>query len=301
MADEKVGVPSKKDFWDKLQIVFHPLNGLLTAAAVGLLGYYTSNIVRQSESAATNERVYTELTSSREQADNALRKDMFLSIIELFRTSESADLDGRMLNLELLVYNFHESLNLKPLFAYMERQIRSSNHPEKKDLDDRLKQMSHDIARRQLLLLEQVGRKFSRTIDFEMLKVSGGYLELMPETLELGEKQRVFALSVLGTDPETGELLMELGVRTLGDGSAMQLRQFHLGNYDFPMIDNTRLSSDQRAAVVLTNSSEASADITLVYFPGSYAGIKEKVSSDEVLERLRALGQQPDENQDQIK
>jgi hypothetical protein len=170
MADEKEGVPSKKDFWDKLQIVFHPLNGLLTAAAVGLLGYYTSNIVRQSESAATNERVYTELTSSREQADNALRKDMFLSIIELFRTSESADLDGRMLNLELLVYNFHESLNLKPLFAYMERQIRSSNHPEKKDLDDRLKQMSHDIARRQLLLLEQVGRKFSRTIDFEMLK-----------------------------------------------------------------------------------------------------------------------------------
>jgi hypothetical protein len=81
----------------------------------------------------------------------------------------------------------------------------------------------------------------------------------------------------------------------------MQLRQFHLGNYDFPMIDNTRLSSDQRAAIVLTNSSEASADITLVYFPGSYAGIKEKVSSDEVLERLRALGQQPEENQDQIK
>jgi hypothetical protein len=301
MTDEKEGVPSKKDFWDKLQIVFHPLNGLLTAAAVGLLGYYTSSIVRESESAATNERVYTELTSSREQADNALRKDMFLSIIELFRTSGSADLEGRLLNLELLVYNFHESLNLKPLFAYMERQIRNSNHPEKRDFDERLKQVAHDIAKRQLLLLEQVGRKFSRTIDLEMVKASGGYLELMPETLELGEKQRVFSLSVLGTDPETGELLMELGVRTLDDGSAMQLRQFHLGNYDFPMIDNTRLSSDQRAAIVLTNSSETSADITLVYFPGSYAGIKEKVSSDEVLERLRALGQQPAQNQDQTK
>ena len=301
MTEEKEFVPSKKDFWDKLQIVFHPLNGLLTAAAVGLLGYYTSNIVRESESAATNERVYTELTSTRDQADSSLRKDMFLSIIELFRTSGSADLEGRMLNLELLVYNFHESLNLKPLFAYMERQIRRSNHPEKGDFEERLTQMAHDIAKRQLLLLEQVGRKFSRTIDLEMVKASGGYLELMPETLELGKKQRVFSLSVLGTDPETGELQMELGVRTLGDGSAMQLRQFHLGNYDFPMIDNTRLSSDQRAAIVLTNSSDASAEITLVYFPGSYAGIKEKVSSDEVLERLRALGQQPEENQDQTK
>ena len=40
---------SQKDFWDKLQIVFHPLNGLLTALAVALLGYYTSNILRQNE------------------------------------------------------------------------------------------------------------------------------------------------------------------------------------------------------------------------------------------------------------
>jgi hypothetical protein len=301
MDEKKEELRPQKDFWDKLQIVFHPLNGLLTAGAVALLGYYTSNIVRQNETQATNQRVYTELTSSREQADSSLRKDMFLSIIELFRSSGSADLEGKMLNLELLVYNFHESLNLKPLFAYMERGIADSKDPDKDAYDARLKQMAREIAVRQLVLLEQVGRKFSRTIDFEMLKESGGYLELTPERLRLGEKEREFTLSVLGINPDTKEILMELGVRTLNDSSTMQLRQFHIGNYDFPMIDNTRLSYDQRAAVVLTQSSDDSAEITLVYFPGSYAGIKEKVSYDEVIEQLRALGQEPEENQDQTK
>jgi hypothetical protein len=66
----------------------------------------------------------------------------------------------------------------------------------------------------------------------------------------------------------------------------MQLRKFQIGNFDFPMIDNRRLSKDQRAAIVITAFSEASAEITLVYFPGSYASLKEKASSDEVIEQF---------------
>ena len=66
----------QKDFWDKFDIVLRPINGLLTALAVGLLGYYTSSFLRQGELRQTNERVYTELMSSREQAESGLRKDM---------------------------------------------------------------------------------------------------------------------------------------------------------------------------------------------------------------------------------
>jgi hypothetical protein len=293
MDEAKVEVKKDKDIWDKLQIVFHPLNGLLTASAVALLGYYTSSILRQNEARDANSRVYTELISSREQADSALRKDMFLSIIETFRRPESADLEAKMLNLELLAYNFHESLNLKPLFAYLERQIGSSNDSGKAGYLTRLNQTAREIATRQLVLLEQVGGKFSRTIDFETLKASGGYLELMPQKLTLDQTEREFSLSVLGINPQTKELSMEMGVRTPQESSSTQMRKFHVGNFEFPMIDNTRLSRDQRAAVVLTQSNDASAEITLVFFPGSYASMKEKVSYDEVVERLRQLGQQP--------
>jgi hypothetical protein len=280
----------EKDVWDKLQIMFHPLNGVLTALTVALLGYYTSDLLRKNEAVAGNQRVYTELMSSRELAESSLRKDMFLSIIQTFFKPDATglpDIEAKMLNLELLTYNFHESLNLKPLFAHMERVIAAA--PTGKTYENRLTQMTHEVATRQLVLLEQVGRKFSRTVDFEELAKSGS-LELAPETLALGERERTFSISVEAVNPKTGEIRMEMGVRTKGE-TGMQLRRFQVGNYDFPMIDNTRLSDDQRAAVVLTQSGDSSAEITLVYFPGQYASLKEKVSYDEVVEQLRVLGE----------
>jgi hypothetical protein len=293
MAEKPEETRKTKDKWDKLQIVFHPLNGLLTAATVALLGYYTSSILRQNEGMETNMRVYSELASSREQADSALRKDMFISVIQTFLRPEN-DLEAKMLNLELLTYNFHESLNLKPLFAYMDRQISTQKDPlTQKNFVTRLSQVGRDIATRQLVLLQQVGAKFSRTVDFEMLKTAG-ILELMPEKLALKDGvEREFFLSVLSVNPQTREIRMEMGVRTPTDSSEIQIRRFSVGTYDFPMIDNTRLSRDQRAAVVITQSSDATAEITLVHFPGSYASLKEMASYDEVVEQLRALGRQP--------
>jgi hypothetical protein len=281
----------EKDFWDKVDIVLRPINGLLTALAVAVLGYFTSSFLRQSELRETNQRVYTELMSSREQSESGLRKDMFLSIIQGFTRQEASGIEAKMLNLELLAYNFSESLNLKPLFTHMDRQINSSGGSEKADYLNRLNQVAKEVTNRQMVLLEQVGKKFSRTVDFEKLHKSPGGLELEPEKLVLNNTERVFTLSVLGYDPERRELYLEMGVRTLQDSSAVQRRTFHVGFYDFPMIDNTRLSSDQRASVVLNQTNEGGADLTLVYFPGSYASLKEKVSYDEVVENLRLLGQ----------
>jgi len=278
-----------KDYWDKVDIVLRPINGILTALAVALLGYYTSSILRQSELRQTNERVYTELMSSRELAESGLRKDMFLSIIQTFLRSDNAGLEAKMLNLEMLAYNFHESLNLKPLFAHMDRQIQASKGQSNGDYADRLNQVAREITTRQLVLLTQVGKKFSRTIDLEKFQKTPGGLELEPEKLVLdGTKtEREFMLSVLEFKPDRRELTVELGVRTPKDSASIQRRTFQVGYYDFPMIDNTRLSGDQRAAVVLDQMNESGADITLVFFPGSYASLREKVSYDEVVEKLR--------------
>ena len=280
-----------RDLWDKVDIVFRPVNGLLTALAVALLGYYTSSVLRQRETRETNERVYTELMSSREQAESGLRKDMFLSIIQTFLRPESSGIEAKMLNLEMLAYNFHESLNLKPLFMHLDRQIMPIPGPEKQNYMTRLNQVAREITTRQTVLLEQVGQKFSRSVDFDKLRASPGGLELDSEKLKLYNDEREFMLTVLDVNVERRELRMELGVRTLQDSANVQRRIFHVGHYDFPMIDNTRLSRDQRAAVVLNQFNEGGADLTLVYFPGSYASLKEKISYDEVVEKLRILSQ----------
>ena len=291
--DVKADEHKPKDYWDKVDIVLRPLNGLLTALAVGLLGYYTSNIVRQQDARDSNERVYTELMSAREQSDTGLRKDMFLSVIQAFLRPESGGLEPKMLNLEMLAYNFHESLNLKPLFSHLQRQIALSTEKDKAEYVERLNQVAQEITTRQLVLLEQAGSKASRNVDFEQLKSKPGGIELEPAKLTLDNTEREFTLSVLRVDLDHRELTVEMGVRTPKDSTAVQLRTFLVGYYDFPMIDNTRLSHDQRAAIVINQFNEGGADLSLVYFPGSYASLKEKVSYDEVVEKLRRLSQTP--------
>jgi hypothetical protein len=231
--------------------------------------------------------------SSREQADSSLRKDMFLSIIQTFQRPDQVGLEAKMLNLEMLAYNFHDSLNLKPIFSHLYRQVSSTTDSNKAFYATRLNEVAREIITRQLVLLEQVGRKFGRNVDFDKLKANPGGLELEPEKLLLDGTEREFMLSILNYDAENRELQVEMGVRTPGESTTIQRRTFRVGSYDFPMIDNTRLSKDQRAAVVVNQLNNAGADLTLVYFPGSYASLKEKVSYDEVVEKLRVLGAQP--------
>jgi hypothetical protein len=291
-VEETTGRPTpEKDFWDKVDIVLRPLNGLLTALTVALLGYYTSSILRQNDTVETNRRVYAELTSGREQAESSLRKDMSLSIMQTFLRPETAGLEAKMLNLEMLAYNFHESLNLKPLFSHLDRQIATTAESGKDLYVTRLNQTAKEITTRQMVLLEQVGEKFSRTVDFEKFRANPGGLELEPQVLKLRGVEREFHLSVIRIDEARKELQMELRVRAPGESSSGQRVSFHVGYYDFPMIDNTRLAQDQRAAVVLNEFlPDAAADLTLVLFPGSYSSLKERVSIDEVVEKLRVLG-----------
>jgi len=71
-----------------------------------------------------------------------------------------------------------------------------------------------------------------------------------------------------------------------------QLLMFFLvGFFDFPMIDNTRISGSQRVAVVLRDwLKDQSAEVAFVYFPGSRASLKEKPYYDEVLDELVRTG-----------
>jgi len=59
-----------------------------------------------------------------------------------------------------------------------------------------------------------------------------------------------------------------------------------VGFFSSPMIDNTRLSNDQRVAIVLTDMNPAGAGLSLVLFPGSRASLREKPYYEEILRKL---------------
>ena len=285
-----------RDFWDRLQIVLQPVGGLFTALAIGLLGFRSSDYLERRQAADTNARLYSELMSRREESESALRKDMFQTIIGSFvnANARGTDLNSEVLNLELLAYNFHESLNLKPLFMDMRRRIvegqtkatTAEGRAEYQGYMTRLERVAREIARKQIIVLEGVGKRFDRTIDMTTDPI-GTTLE--PATLTLESTPATFSLDVLDVNLPDREILVGLSVDTPDSIQGRQTKSaaFTVSYFDFPMIDNTRLAGGDRCAVVLNGFSEHSADITLVYFPGAYASLKEKPYYSEVIESIR--------------
>ena len=289
---------ASKDAWDKAAIVLHPVGGLLTAAAIALFGFVTSNMLNRRQAVETNTRLYSELMSRREESESALRKDMFVSIINSFLTPGGSDVGAAVLNLELLAYNFHESLNLKPLFLDLKRRIdrdhASATTPvvtaELDAYQMRLERVAREIARKQLIVLEGVGRKFDRTIDMTN-DPEGSSLE--PATLSLDAIPTQFSIDILEVDRTNREIKVGLNIETPDpvEGRQTKSATFMVSFFDFPMIDNTRLPHGQRCGIILNGFSEHSADITVVLFPGAYASLKEKPYYSEVLESVRSASE----------
>jgi hypothetical protein len=139
--------PSKgKDKWDKLEIILNPIGGLFTGLAIAALGYFGSAALEERQTNEINMRLYSELMNQREEAENKLRSDMFKQIFDSFLAKSEKEqnstnddeielqdvdtfekaidksrkllkvVDEEMLRIELLTRNFHESIDIKPIF-----------------------------------------------------------------------------------------------------------------------------------------------------------------------------------------
>jgi hypothetical protein len=296
MPDE----PKRKDFWDKIAIVLHPVGGLLTASAVAYVGMTGSQLLERRQSLDTNARLYSELMSRREEAESGLRKDMFVSIISSFLQPSPGDLSAKVLNLELLAYNFHDSLNLKPLFLDIQRHLQTSTDPQRADYLARINRVAREITAKQLFSLEGHGESFRRSVDFEELAAAGpAGVALDPETVGVRNIATEVSVRVLKVDKEQQQLTVRLEVRSpqgredLPDSRA----SFTVGFFDFPIIDNTRLANGMRCAVTMANFSPAAADLTTVCFPGEYASLRDRPYYDEVIEKLREASEEERESE----
>ena len=67
----------------------------------------------------------------------------------------------------------------------------------------------------------------------------------------------------------------------------MVTQEFTIDYFQFPMIDNTRLSNDMRCAVVMRDFSFPNfVEVDILYFPGSHSSLKEKPYYDDVVKKL---------------
>lgn len=278
--------PDHKDHWDKMAIMLAPVGGLLTAIAVASLGFIGSAALERQQSAEAKLRLYSELMTRREESEATLRKEMFQSVIGSFFDTSTGSLDVKLLKMELLAQNFHEALSLSPLFLHLKREIEKApvSSAERRSYEIRLSELAREVTRKQLVVLEAGGKRFDWTVLLSDSLLAGiGSEQLEDVTLELDGISRRFRVTLQSVDTAQRQIHMMLEIET---GAERYGVDFDVGFFDSPMIDNTRLSNDQRVAVVLTDLNSAGANVSLVYFPGSRASLREKPYYEEILRKL---------------
>jgi hypothetical protein len=282
---------NQKDRWDKASVLLKAAVGLFTAVAIAAIGFFSSSYLERQQRVEMRTRLYTELISKREEAESALRKDMFKSIIDSFLKPGSASVDAQILQLELLALNFHESLSLKPLFKHFEKQIKNAGnfgYGEKEEFLNRLHKVAREISRKQIAVLEAAGDAFDTRIDFRDFIQKKRARRLEDFTLVTDTATRDFSLTLLDIDTTMKELKVRLEIRAPNNPDNQMEAKFWVGFFDFPMIDNTRLSDDQRCAVVLKKFEGLNAELSVLCFPGSHASLREKPYYQEVVNKLLA-------------
>ena len=333
--------PKRKDWWDKADVVLKPLGGVLTAAIIALLGFWTQDYLRTQAEQDTRVRLYNQLLSEREKAESQLRSTMFSKIIDSFVGSgNEPEPEDQLLYLELLVQNFHESLNLAPLFSHLQRQIHASEGAGGA-LSERLSDLAREVGRKQLMALVPHGdvreswflfEKTRNGSDVVVTPLDGGGAagdpKLIAETvLEVGDGVTECPIGTpadgaahdaepggeTGREAGDGVKACQIRVRMyLEDVDPVNLRlkirtevqdellqgqnppEFWLDHFDFPMIDNTRLSGGYRLALVLTDfgtseqgdAIQGAARTAVVAFPEEYASLKDRTFLQDVLDDL---------------
>ena len=64
-------------------------------------------------------------------------------------------------------------------------------------------------------------------------------------------------------------------------------KEFELNYFNFPMVDNTRLSDDQRFALIMTTFGDKAIHFAAICFPGKYSSQRDKPYLDDVIHRLQ--------------
>jgi len=316
--------PPVKDFWDKLAILLRPTMAILTAIIVLIVGEFgkaaleernrhetelnkqnQKEITRRAE-ISQNYRLYTELLSKREEAESGLRKDMFSTILkEFFRRNESdsgtVNIKKRLLKLEMLALNFGEALSLSPLFVELDKDIEDSTYsPESEDQDrkndrNRLQSLAKRVSQQQLSALSTGGKLEDFTISIEDLMKSDSNNPVRKVfDIELDGIIRKYTFSFFHATEEDKSIKVEVNIYILNNTDDLEIESekpvekgFELNYYNFPMVDNTRLSSDQRFALIMTDYKKLSVDFSAIVFPGKYSSLRDKPFLDDIIHRLQ--------------
>jgi hypothetical protein len=264
-------------------------------------------------------QLYTSLLNKREETDTAVRRDIFQSLMGSYLEGKTHDRYEKLVQLELLALNFHDILNLSPLFWDLQRQFENASPlATRGDLLDQLDRIAREVKEREADVLALDG--FRRAWDVPLTCVEEYDLEkshwrvpseCRVEGSDLPQarpEQKMFHVERVGGSPANGAPAFRdfaLGVNTK-DTSSRRLQvtlswpdpemeeqrtlRFWVDIFDFPLVNFSRISATERVAVVLSRYDKANefATVVFLYFPSNRSAAKDKPYIEDLTRQLLA-------------
>lgn len=252
---------------------------------------------QRREAAEQQFRLYTDLMSKREEADTAVRRGLFDKLVGSYLDPKPGDVDKRLVALELLSLNFHDTLNLSPLFWELDRQIAGRQAGTATDeYRLQLDRIAQQVKNRQAAALEVDGSRRTMEVNLGFIgeglapqnrsfKLSSVAAEPGPDVLA----EREFTITVLSHDPGHRRLLVSVNW-SVADAGGTQGTSFWVDPYDFPLTNFSRVSRGERFSLVLDryrpSDDGGTARLVLLVFPSSRSGAKDRPYIDDLVARL---------------
>jgi hypothetical protein len=151
-----------------------------------------------------------------------------------------------------------------------------------------LERVATQVKYRQIELLEFVGHSREALIEFTTTGVRQydpidqdfSFIDPDPSAPKTRKPTRHFKVEVAEHDPARRRVLVRV------DNKERQW-MFWLDVFDFPLVNFTRISKSERFTVVMKQYKPPVAKLTLIYFPSSRSGVKDKPFIDEVVSNLK--------------
>lgn len=283
------------DNWLSFDALKWSLTTLAIPLSLAILSYQYQSAQTERQATESKLRLYTELLSKREEADTGVRKGIFDKVLETYLKPGAGDLGAKLVALELLALNFNDSLNLSPLFWQIDRQIRQPK--QAKELPFLLKELeriTNDVKDRQIEVLESVGESKEVDVNLEGLQNDSGkaidqdlsFVDPDPIAANDQRVTRHFTIEMAEHDPVGRRIWVFVTHRHKGTGKE-SLSGFWVDAFDFPLTNFVRTSKSERFTVILRRYKPPKATLTLIYFPSSRSGVKDKPFIDEVIADLK--------------
>lgn len=219
-------------------------------------------------------RLYTELVNKREEADTNLRSPIFAKLMGKYLDPDQKDIERRLVVLELLTQNFNESLNLGPLFWQLDRQIVDTPGERKAAWRASLMRIADNVKQRQFDVLQVYGEGgeadpvvglpaaspiFNRDLALELPAADGAKRRIgchfIVEALEPDEAGQSVQVRVQSAALESRAAGVDESPSCRGDFARQWM--FSIDPYDFPLVNYTRMSADERFAASAASGGAA--------------------------------------------